>query len=225
MHLLHQSCNSTFPKTEKRKLWGNLESEIASEQARSAALRDAFEGRRARYATAETTARNAELESPAKWWKLLQKLKLQLCLFRFQADISLFPFHTWQGWAPCVPPGAELPPRSLHVRLLSKCMEKRLRECVPMRSLFWSENENWLPIIGCRLHWTQDLDLSNSEMFRVSLQRSRARGCGRSATDAFRAVCPYGRAVWGRILAKIATDAQGKMLDNHFFQHGCWRTL
>ena len=39
---------------------GSLESEIASEQARSAALRDAFEGRRARYATAEEAARNAE---------------------------------------------------------------------------------------------------------------------------------------------------------------------
>lgn len=37
-----------------------MESEIASEQARSAALRDAFEGRRARYATAEEAARNAE---------------------------------------------------------------------------------------------------------------------------------------------------------------------
>ena len=44
-----------------RRSNGNLESEIASEQARSAALRDAFEGRRARYATAETTARNAEM--------------------------------------------------------------------------------------------------------------------------------------------------------------------
>ena len=43
-----------------RRSNGTLESEIASEQARSAALRDAFEGRRARYATAETAARNAE---------------------------------------------------------------------------------------------------------------------------------------------------------------------
>lgn len=41
-----------------------MESEIASEQARSAALRDAFEGRRSRFATAETAAHNAETGDP-----------------------------------------------------------------------------------------------------------------------------------------------------------------
>lgn len=46
-----------------RRSNGSLESEIASEQARSAALRDAFEGRRARYATAEEAARNAEIST------------------------------------------------------------------------------------------------------------------------------------------------------------------
>ena len=46
-----------------RRGCGALESEIASEEARAAALRDAFEGRRARYATAEQAARNAELST------------------------------------------------------------------------------------------------------------------------------------------------------------------
>eukprot|EP00929_Paragymnodinium_shiwhaense_P046183 TRINITY_DN23510_c0_g1_i3.p1 TRINITY_DN23510_c0_g1~~TRINITY_DN23510_c0_g1_i3.p1 ORF type:complete len:561 (+),score=162.40 TRINITY_DN23510_c0_g1_i3:150-1832(+) len=40
-----------------------LQSEIASEESRSSALREAFEGRRARFATAETAARNAELST------------------------------------------------------------------------------------------------------------------------------------------------------------------
>ncbi|CAJ1399440.1 unnamed protein product [Effrenium voratum] len=46
-----------------RRSCGSLESEIASEEARAAALREAFEGRRARFATAETAARNAELST------------------------------------------------------------------------------------------------------------------------------------------------------------------
>mmetsp|Transcript_10547 Transcript_10547/g.19413 ORF Transcript_10547/g.19413 Transcript_10547/m.19413 type:complete len:739 (-) Transcript_10547:54-2270(-) len=49
-------------KTCKRTC-GSLESEIASEEARASALREAFEGRRARFATAETAARNAELST------------------------------------------------------------------------------------------------------------------------------------------------------------------
>ena len=236
-------CVCCFPKIQKRMFWGNLESEIASEQARSAALRDAFEGRRARYATAETTARNAELESPAthrsKCQSMLQFLTWQRkmmfhlifivlpCLiFRPEANWvfsclhfggserytcaypcrrSVFPFHTWQGWAPCVPPGAALPPRSRHVRLLSN------RETENPRLV-------WIPVFP-------------------SLQRSRARGCGRSTTDAFRAVCPYGRAVWGRL---AIADAQPKMIDKlylnmiaycqdtsiiHHAFWDCWRTL
>eukprot|EP00438_Fugacium_kawagutii_P017342 Skav229812 [mRNA] locus=scaffold567:364873:366064:- [translate_table: standard] len=47
-----------------RELLSTLESEIASEQARSAALRDAFEGRRSRFATAETGAHKAETGHP-----------------------------------------------------------------------------------------------------------------------------------------------------------------
>merc|ERR1711971_710617 len=46
-----------------RRTCGSLESEIASEEARAAALRQAFEGRRARFTTAETAARNAELST------------------------------------------------------------------------------------------------------------------------------------------------------------------
>lgn len=46
-----------------RRTCGSLESEIASEEARASALREAFEGRRARFATAETAARNAELST------------------------------------------------------------------------------------------------------------------------------------------------------------------
>jgi hypothetical protein len=49
-------------KTCKRTC-GSLESEIASEEVRATALREAFEGRRARFATAETAARNAELST------------------------------------------------------------------------------------------------------------------------------------------------------------------
>eukprot|EP00928_Gymnodinium_smaydae_P042762 TRINITY_DN28763_c0_g1_i1.p1 TRINITY_DN28763_c0_g1~~TRINITY_DN28763_c0_g1_i1.p1 ORF type:complete len:769 (+),score=227.26 TRINITY_DN28763_c0_g1_i1:105-2411(+) len=41
----------------------SLDGEIASEEARSAALREAFDGRRARFATAEAAARNAELST------------------------------------------------------------------------------------------------------------------------------------------------------------------
>mmetsp|Transcript_85735 Transcript_85735/g.239704 ORF Transcript_85735/g.239704 Transcript_85735/m.239704 type:complete len:823 (+) Transcript_85735:105-2573(+) len=46
-----------------RRQCGSLESEIASEEARATALREAFEGRRARFTTAETAARNAELST------------------------------------------------------------------------------------------------------------------------------------------------------------------
>ena len=46
-----------------RRACGSLESEIASEEARAASLRDALEGRQARFATAEMAARNAELST------------------------------------------------------------------------------------------------------------------------------------------------------------------
>jgi chromosome segregation ATPase len=53
-------------KTCKRTC-GSLDSEIASEEVRATALREAFEGRRARFATAETAARNAELSTMRAW--------------------------------------------------------------------------------------------------------------------------------------------------------------
>eukprot|EP00439_Symbiodinium_sp_Y106_P029447 s3659_g3.t1 len=46
-----------------RRTCGSLESEIESEEARAAALREAFEGRRSRFATAEAAARNAEIST------------------------------------------------------------------------------------------------------------------------------------------------------------------
>jgi len=53
----------TLELKSSRRTCGSLESEIASEEARAAALRQAFEGRRQRFTTAETAARNAELST------------------------------------------------------------------------------------------------------------------------------------------------------------------
>lgn len=125
MHLLHQSCSEETWRA--RSLQSKPGPQPCAMPSRVAA--HATPPRRPRHATQSWKAQ----PSGESFCKSESYSYVFSCVFRFQADFSL-PFHTWQGWAPCVPPGAELPPRSLHVRLLSKCMERRLCEvflCAP----------------------------------------------------------------------------------------------